>query len=97
MNSGIQEQNDKSSPVTGGQLRRLAGLFHKWIPGQPKYDSCLTSAQGAERDVRKKLVQPSFLLLLKGERCRLLPSPLSVTKVRDFFRTVPLPFGIRNR
>lgn len=24
----------------------LAGLFHKWIPGQPEYDSCLTSAQG---------------------------------------------------
>lgn len=43
----------------------LAGLFHKWIPGQPKYDSCLTSAQGDEQRWKRKWLHQSPIPLLK--------------------------------
>ena len=61
----IEKLRWQFSPVTGGQLGRLTGLFHKWIPGQPKYDSCLTPAQGDKPRWKRKWVQPSLNLLLK--------------------------------
>lgn len=61
----IEKLRWQFSPVTGGQLGRLTGLFHKWIPGQPKYDSCLTPAQGDKPRWKRKWVQASLILLLK--------------------------------
>lgn len=64
-NSSTEKLRWQFSPVTGGQLGRLTGFFHKQIPGQPQYDSCLTPAQGDKPRWKRKWVQPSLILLLK--------------------------------
>lgn len=66
----FENYDDKFSSVAGGQLRRLAGLFPKWIPGQPKYDSCLTPAQGDELRWKGKWVQPNLIPLSERRRER---------------------------